>query len=128
CRRAVSRVGMSITNYQLPITNYQLPFSPVFVLGAVERRALRLRVDIEDVAPAPARGIRFIGVGPEPPVLRVRHRIDRDAPEKLQLPARRVVVRRDALDEHLEAWRIVLASRPQLRRRDVAEVRLVLEL
>src|SRR4029077_4754616 len=75
---------------------------PVTVLGAVERGALECRVDVEDVLAAPLRRVRLVLVGTKRPLGRPGHGIDGDAAEEFQLPAGRVVVRRDAVHEGIE--------------------------
>ena len=47
--------------------------------------AVRLRVDVVDVAAAPRRRVGPVAVGAHPPLGRMRHRIDRHAPQELQL-------------------------------------------
>jgi hypothetical protein len=56
---------------------------PVLVLGAVERRVLRLGVDIENVLLAPGFGVRFILHGAHSPLGGVGHGINRNLAQKL---------------------------------------------
>src|SRR3954467_12276082 len=64
---------------------------PVLVFRPVERRSVERRVDVEHVLPAPPRGVRLVLVRAHAPFGRAHHRIDRNVPQVLQLPAGRVV-------------------------------------
>src|SRR5204862_7110113 len=86
-------------SFQFPISNSQFPIqspdhpitqspdSPVFVFRPVQRRAAERRIDVEDVLSAPVRRVRLVLVRPLAPVGALRHRIDRDLAEELQLPS-----------------------------------------
>src|ERR1700680_5003154 len=80
----------------LKFSNPEIPkFSlPVPVFGAVERRGGERRVAVEHVLPAPAGRVGFVLVRTPAPVGAVRHRIDRDAPQVLELAPSSVVGRR----------------------------------
>src|SRR3989338_10799162 len=81
---------------------------PVPILRPIECRALVPGVHVEDVLGAPCRGRRRVLIGPQAPLRRARHRVDWDAPQELQLAARRVVGRRDPFDQRLQIGRIAL--------------------
>src|SRR5437867_5489469 len=86
--------ALNLPTYQfthLPIHQLTNLFLPVFVLRAVERRAVELRVNVEDVLAAPARRVGLVLVRAHSPLGRVRHRIDGDLAEELELASRRVV-------------------------------------
>src|SRR5258705_2637727 len=101
---------------------------PVTVFGSVERGRAVLRVHVEHVLSAPRRGVRLVLVRPQAPFHAVGHRVDRNPPQVLELPAARVVRHGDALDERLEIRRIAFVVGPQLRRRNLPDVDRVLEL
>src|SRR2546423_5453241 len=101
---------------------------PVTIFGPVESRAAALRVHVKDVLPAPRRRVRLVLIRTQPPLHAVRHRIDRDAPQVLQLCSAGVVGARHAFDERLEVRRISLVIRLQLGRRNLPGVDAVLEL
>src|SRR5262245_48417513 len=101
---------------------------PVSELRPVERLAVEGRVDVEDVLPAPTRGVGSVLVRTESPLAASRHGIGRNVAEKFQLASRRIVRGGDAVDERLQIGRIVLAAGLDLERADVAEVGLVLVL
>src|SRR5882762_11777399 len=101
---------------------------PVTIFGSVERGRAALRVHVEHVVSAPRRGVRLVLVGPQAPFHAVGHRVDRNPPQVLELPAARVARRADALDERLEIRRIAFAVGTQLRRRNLPDVDRVLEL
>src|SRR5215203_1971874 len=79
---------------------------PVDILRSVEGDAPALREHIVDVLAAPGRGVGVVLIRPHAPLLRVRHRIHRDAAQEFQLAAAGVAVGADALDQHLELRRI----------------------
>ena len=62
------------------------------------------------------------------PIRAVRHRIDRNLAQELQLPAGRVVRRRHALDERLEIRRVAFVARLELESAGFALIGRVLEL
>src|SRR5262245_38255798 len=93
---------------------------PVTVLRSIERLAVERRVDVEHVLPAPPRRIRLVLVRAQAPLGAARHRIDRHAPQKLQLPAGRVVRGGDAFDQGFEIGGIVLAADLDVERSDLA--------
>src|SRR5512134_2282094 len=97
-RRALSRAPSTPLPHSSPVS--ALPFTtyhlPVLVLRPVERLAVRLREDVVDVLPAPRRRVRLVLVRAHTPLGRVRHRVDRDLAEELQLPSARVVRHRHA--------------------------------
>src|SRR5205085_2295477 len=68
------------------------PPLPVLVFRPIESLAFRLRVDVEHAAAAPRGRVGPVRIGAHAPVGRVRHRIDRDAAQKLELDAGRIVV------------------------------------
>src|SRR5262245_34765896 len=112
----------------LPIYQLTSFVLPVPVFRAVQRLAVERRVDVEHVLAAPARRVRLVLIRPHAPFGAVGHRIGRNAPQELELPARRVVRGGDALDERVEIRRIVLASRFQIERADLSGVGGVLVL
>src|SRR5262245_39407222 len=96
-----------------------LPFFtilPILVFSSVEGGAVERRVDVEHVLPAPACRVRFVLIRPLSPVVLLRHWIDRDAPQELQLAAGRVVLHRHAVHQLLEVGRITFAARLDLER------------
>src|SRR5262245_9225917 len=56
---------------------------PVLVLGAVEGRRIRGRMNVEHVLPAPTRRIGVVLIRPQTPLGGLGHRILGDAAEKL---------------------------------------------
>src|SRR6185503_4113694 len=95
---------------------------PVPVLGAVERSALERGVDVEDVLPAPARRVGLVLVGSHPPFGGVRHRIDRDPAQELELPAGGVVRGADPIHQDLEIRGIAFAADLDVERANLAEI------
>src|SRR5215471_5105127 len=77
-------------------------YLPVTILRSIESRTLERRADVEDVLPAPMRAIRIVLIGAERPVRILRHRINRNPSEKLELSAGRVVGRRNAIHQLLK--------------------------
>ena len=61
-----ARAGRSSRFGELPITVHAN--LPVSIFGAVERRALERRVDVEDVLSAPPRGVGLVLVRPQTPL------------------------------------------------------------
>src|SRR6267142_3640131 len=88
--------------------------SPVLVGRlSIERLPLRGRVDVVDVLVAPGVRVRLVLIGAHPPLLRARHRVDRDAAQELDLlPERSVLL--DAVHQCLEIRRITLRVDPGL--------------
>src|SRR5688572_25582892 len=78
---------------------------PIAVFRAIESRALVLGIHVVDVLSAPRRGVRFVLVGPQAPVVRAGRGIDGHAPQEFELPAGGVVRHRDALDQRLQIRR-----------------------
>src|SRR6476661_987696 len=98
------------------------PLLPVAVFGAVKCGSLELRVDVEDILPAPSRGVRIVLVRPLSPFGRVRHRIDRYAAQEFKLTPRRIVLDRDAIDEDLQIRRVSFTANLDLERRDLLRI------
>src|SRR5882762_409841 len=96
---------------------------PVTIFGSVERGRAALRVHVEHVVSAPRRGVRLVLVRPEAPFHAVGHRVDRNPPQVLELPAARVarvlelVDRRPDLAQVAAELRFALALRRHLRQR-----------
>src|SRR2546426_10880773 len=86
--------------------------SPVLVVRlAVQRLPLRGGIDVVDVLVAPGGRVRFVLVGAQPPVLRVGHRVDRDAAQELDLlPERPGLL--DPVDQGVEGGRAALRVPP----------------
>src|SRR5215218_9889215 len=103
------------------------PRLPVLVLRPIERSPARRRVDVKHILPAPGGRVRIVLVRPQAPFSRLHHRIDRHAPQELDLASGDVVRRRDSLDERFEILRVPFAAGLDLERRDLAEIRRVLE-
>src|SRR5436305_15010054 len=59
--------------------------SPLPVRDAVQARALRERIDVVDVLPAPGGGVRRVLVAAAAPLVLAGHRIDRDQAQELEL-------------------------------------------
>src|SRR4051812_8941724 len=59
--------------------------SPLPIEDAVQARALRERVDVEDVLSTPGGGVRRVLVAAEPPLVLAGHRIDGDPAQELEL-------------------------------------------
>src|SRR5947208_13434635 len=88
--------------------------SPVLVERlAVQRLALRRRVDVVDVLVAPGGGVRLVLERAHPPVLRAGHRIDRDAAQELDLLPQRARLL-DPLDQGVEIGRVALRVHARL--------------
>src|SRR3990170_6038556 len=60
-------------------------FLPITVIRSVERRLTAGCIDIVDVLTAPAHRVRLVLVRPKPPLHGVRHRIQGNTPQELQL-------------------------------------------
>src|SRR5580765_5647446 len=72
---------------------------PVFVFRSIECRRIRGCVYVEDVLPAPARGVGLVLVRAQAPLGFLRHRISGDAAKEFQLAAGLVIRRADAVDQ-----------------------------
>src|SRR5688572_17783312 len=92
------------------------PPLPVLVFRPIEPCPLRRRVDVEDVLPPPRGGVGVVLVRAHPPLGRLGHRVNGNAPEEFDLAAGHVVRRRHAFDERLEVGRISLAAGLDLER------------
>src|SRR4030095_14826702 len=101
---------------------------PVTVLRPVPRGAAALRIHVEHVLAAPTRRIRFVLIGPQPPLGIVGNRIDRNAAEEFELAARRVVGDGHSVHQLVEIRRVSLVIGAQFGRRDEPRVHRVLEL
>src|SRR5258708_13598258 len=95
---------------------------PVSVFRAIERLACRFGVHVEHIAASPGRGVRLVPVGSHAPLARMRHRIDGDTAQELELDPRRVVVLRDPFHQRLEARWIALGARFAVEGADRAAV------
>src|SRR4029078_7138251 len=91
---------------------------PVTVLRPIQRGTAALRIHVEHVLPAPTRRIRFVLIGPQPPLGVVGHRIARNGAEEFELAAGRVVCDGYSVHELVEIRRIALVIGAQFRRRD----------
>ena len=85
--------AMHAAHFDALLTPHSALLLPIPVLRAVERRAVERRVDVEHVLAAPAWSRRACPGTSAAPTRCAGHRIDRDAPQELQLAAGRVVGR-----------------------------------
>src|SRR5689334_22161209 len=99
--------------------------SPVLVVRAIERFPVVLRVDIVDVLLTPRARVRVVLVRPLAPLLRLGERVERDAPQELDLLAHGADLL-DAVGEHVEIGRVAFRVDPLLR--DEAGVAVLLVL
>src|SRR6476620_1161099 len=82
---------------------------PVTIFRSIQCGAVEGGADIENVLPTPVGGIRIVLIGPQGPLRVLRHRINRDTPQKLEFAAGGVVGRRDAVDQRFEIGRVPFA-------------------
>src|SRR6185312_682108 len=92
---------------------------PLRIRSSIRRLVHALRVNIENVLPAPAHAGRVVLHTPHAPFARIRHRVDRNPPQKLDLCIRRLTRPLHAVHQRVERFGITIRVQlldPQLSR------------
>src|SRR5262245_54259307 len=78
-------IAMTIRS-SMRVNPFSFRISPVFVVRLpIESLPLRGRVHVEDVLVPPGVRVRLVLIGTQPPLLRLGHRVDRNAPQEFDL-------------------------------------------
>src|SRR5665213_682389 len=82
--------------------------SPLRIRSPILRPIRTLTINIENILPPPALRLRVVLHAAESPIARIRYRIDRHAPQKLNLLAIRILQQLDPVHQLIQRLRIPL--------------------